>query len=546
MFTLRDFKNIEKPSRYLGGEVGEIIKNKRNNMRVAVVLPDVYENAIINENFQSIYHELNLIQNIWCERVFSPKPDFEQLIRHSNNLIYTLESKTNINQMHVLIFVIDDEMQYTNALNILNLGKIPILRARRNIKHPIIIFTGKSILNVKVLEKFCDLFIIGETKNIVGDICKEYLQYYNNQNLKDSYINSLVNKEGIYISESNRKVKYLKTKQFKYELFGNLVVSSMFTKYNTNIVQATRGCDSISKICRESYIYNDMQIKQNIIEEIKEKKRLSGEENVTILTNCIAKAKHINEIIYNIEKDLSLRDTQISVCNLLLNKENLNLLKYIPKNDIPTIFAGGVLQNAKEILGVGEQIKDIQYMAKHIFKAGFSKLRLIYMIGLPKENYDDLSKIITTAESIVNIYLDEYPNNTTTNIVDIELKYFYPISYTQTERLEASTPDKLELKLRYIVEKNNNTYVTIKSNLPYKYCLKTILSRGDEKISNVIYDAWKNGARFCNDDLLFNKEAWKIAIQKNKINIKEYLDKIDENRILPWENVVINIDEEIF
>lgn len=541
MFTLNELKNVEKPLRYLGGETGEIIKSKHEILRAAVIVPEVYESAMMNQTMQRVYNNLNLIQDIWCERVFLPTSDFENLIRLNDNKLFTLESKTNIDEMNIILFIIDNEMQYIDALNILNLGKIPILKSRRDKSHPIVVFSGKGILNTKPVENFCDIFVIGEVDSVILEICERYIKYNGREDRKE-YIAQLQDIEGVYLPGINKEVRYLKSKEFNYLPQQIHVIPWITNDFSANIIEISKGCPANCKMCQGAYIYKPMLEKQNVLKEVLEKKEFTGEKNIEFLTNCFACSNNIKHAITEIFSDTKLKNSEIRInhnTNIYLNKDNLWLLKYIGKGYIPKILVGGITENSKDILGISETKENIQYISNKIFESGFSKLKLVYVIGLPGENYDSLSKVLSIAEDIVNTYIEKYPNNSLTNIIDLRILNFSPRPFTKAERFEVNTPEKLELKLRYIVDKNTNQYINISTESPYETSIKTMLSRGDEKISDVIYDAWKNGARFQGGVNKASEEAWKVAIQKNKINMKEYLDRIDSDKNLPWGNIVI-------
>ena len=111
---------------------------------------------------QLLYNILNKEENIACERVFSPAPDMEALMRQADMPLFTLETKTPLNELDILGFTLQYEMSYTNILNILNLGKIPMLCADRGENDPLIVAGGPCAYNPEPLADFIDVFLIGD------------------------------------------------------------------------------------------------------------------------------------------------------------------------------------------------------------------------------------------------------------------------------------------------------------------------------------------------------------------------------------------------
>ena len=532
MITLREYKKINNPTRYMGGESGIVIKNNID-IRVCVASPDIYEASMSNLKVLNIYNKLNSLSNVWCERVFTPMPDYEGLIRSKNEILSTLESNTPINNMDIIIFVIDDVMQITNAINILNIGKIPILKERRDDNHPLICFTGNAILNPEPFKGFVDIFLIGEIEAILDDFVITYSEFKSLP--RKEKIQKISNIKGAYVGD-DKSVKYVYTNELEYVPYNSFIVPSILNGINLNVTKVARGCDMPYVICQEKFLYKNMEEKINPIYEMKDNIKRTGEKDILIETKHIWNFDSIRDIIYELKVDDDFKKSTINLLNVKFNSNNLWALDYLREGDIPTIITSGYITNTSSKVG---KKADIIEVANSIFKSGFSEIKLIYIFGTPKENYEDLNQILNLADRIVNNYLSLYPNTTKNEIVDIELIPFIAYPHTPLQWCKTNTPDNFELKLRYILDKNSNQHINIITHNQYMSCIKQMLLKGNEIVCRIIYDAWKNGAKMDNNEDMFCKEPWQIVIQKNKVSLKDYLDETGFDERLPWDNVLI-------
>lgn len=535
MITLREYKKINNPARYMGGESGIVIKNNID-IRVCVASPDIYEASMSNLKVLNIYNKLNSLSNVWCERVFTPMPDYEGLLRSKYEILSTLESNTPINNMDIIIFVIDDVMQITNAINILNMGKIPILKERRDDNHPLICFTGSATLNPSPLKGFADIFLIGEIEAILDDFITTYSEFKSFS--RKEKIKKIANIKGAYIGD-DKSVQYVYTNELEYVPYNSFIVPSILNGIDLNVTKVARGCDMPYVICQEKFLYKDIEEKINPIYEMKDKIKRTGEKDVLIDTKHMWNLDSIRDIIYELKLDNDFKKSKINLLNVKFNINNLWTLDYLREGDIPTILTSGYITNTTKTTLKSNKKTEIMEVANSIFKAGFSEIKLIYIFGTPKENYEDLNQILNLANDIVNIYLSICPNTTKTKIVDIELIPFTAYPHTPLEWCKTNSPENLELKLRYIIDKNSNQHINIITHNQYMSCIRQMLLKGNEIVCKIIYDAWKNGAKMDNNEDMFCKEPWQIAIQKNKVNLKDYLDEIRFDERLPWDNVLI-------
>ena len=166
---------VEKPARYIGGEVNSIMKDaEKVDIRFAMCFPDVYEIGMSHLGIQIIYDMLNKFEDVWCERVYSPWVDLDAIMRKEHIPLFALESQDSVKGFDFLGITIQYEMCYTNILQVLDLAGIPLLSKDRTKDDPIVIGGGPCTYNPEPISDFFDLFYIGEAETRYRELLDLY------------------------------------------------------------------------------------------------------------------------------------------------------------------------------------------------------------------------------------------------------------------------------------------------------------------------------------------------------------------------------------
>ena len=546
MIDLNKLKNVDTPARYTGGEARQFIKNSTNvSKRVCVAVPAMYEMGLFDFDLKDMYYVLNQKKDIWCERAFAPMPDFEKLLKAENEMLYTLESKTPLKDMDVIIFVLSSELMYTNMLNMLNLGGIPVLKDRRQEGFPLIIATGSAVLNPKPLEAFVDLFVIGEPSLVVTDIINKT----DKSKTKDAVLQSIKDISGVYIPRITAKdVHMIKEQNIDNKIIPKtMVVPSIATMMDKSVVNMSSGCDKNCITCTHKYVYGTPQ-HMSVDKAVINAKRIinaTGNTSIMLMTNCHATYPGFPEIIYRLNDLKKPEVKDISFMEVKLNKDNLWLLKYMEdKKEIPSVIVGAPTETLRRKLGIGLDDEQVEYVSRKCFEAGFNKIRLKYIIGVPGETYEDFAKILSMANRVCKIYKEVYSKSPDKYIVEINLYNFKAKPHTPSVWCAVNTAENLELKARYIKDKNKNELVVITSEDGKQTVIETLLARGDEIVGKTLYEAWKQGARHDMIQGIFSMDSWQVALSKTGVDIKRYLEELNEKKLLPWDNIIVGTSKE--
>lgn len=546
MIALNKLKNVDTPARYIGGEARQYIKNAATvSKRICVAVPAMYEMGMFDFDIKDMYYILNNIRDIWCERCFAPMPDFEKVLRDEGEKLYTLESKTPLKNMDAIVFIMPSELMYTNMLNMLNLGAVPILKERRQEGFPLVIATGSAVFNPKPLEKFVDLFIIGEPATVIQEVVSKI-----DKNLpKEQILENMKDIPGIYIPKKTDNNIYM-VKELDIDsktVPKNVVIPSVKTIMDKSLVRLSTGCEKNCVNCSHKYLYGKPEYMSVDKAVIKTKKIIAttGNTEVLLMSNCYATYPGFPEIIYKLNDLTRPEIKDISFMEVKLNKDNLWLLKYMKdKTDYPSIIVGAPTEKLREKFGEGLDDEEVLYVAREAFEAGFNKIRLKYIIGIPGENYEDFSKILNLANKICKVYKEVYSKSPDKYIVEINLYNFKAKPHTPSQWCATNSAENLEIKARYLKEKNKNELVIISNENGKQTVIETLLARGESKVGDAIYEAWKQGARFDMIEPLFSMDSWQVALNKTGIDIKECLEELNDKIVLPWDNIFVGTPKE--
>ncbi|HBN83147.1 MAG TPA: TIGR03960 family B12-binding radical SAM protein, partial [Clostridiales bacterium] len=194
-------QGVEKPAAYTGGEYNSIVKNiEQVNIRFAFCFPDTYEIGMSHLGMKILYHVLNKREDIWCERVFAPKTDMEQIMREEGISLYALESKDPLSDFDFLGFTLQYEMCYTNVLNMLDLGNVPLLAKDRTKDHPFVLAGGSCTYNPEPMADFFDFFVLGEGEEVTLEIMDAYAVWKKQKDAtRKDFLKMLTKIQGVYV-----------------------------------------------------------------------------------------------------------------------------------------------------------------------------------------------------------------------------------------------------------------------------------------------------------------------------------------------------------
>lgn len=474
------FKDIAKPARYVGGEVNQVIKEKKDiKCNVALCYPNIYEKAMSNHVINMLYININNIKDVYCTRSFSPDIDFEKLLREKNCNIYSLENFQSIKYSDILVFVLTSELEFTNFLNMLELAGIN--KDSKDRISPKVIAVSNGKVNTKILNKYVDVFFneesdIANVKKVV-----KYLENYSNANM-----------ENIEDFE-NVKLKSMV----------NNIISSIKIENSSIMVDLS----NIDKI-------------EDLIEDVRECIEKRGINQVSFVNYDKISENLFCEVIYRLK--MNIDGIRIYTKNIDFNRFSPKILNVIfPCTEKSSLVFNVDTCNLKAISNDIADRNQIIERIKNVFKNGRSSIKLMFNIGLPNETFEDIDNIFDLAEEVVNIYSEFKAKDKFSITVCVNI---YVPTTKEIEQYNMGSITKLDTKIRYINEKKSDPVIKWKVENADRYITKLILKNGKEDVAKILESAYVYGARFDDDVSKYNKEAWEKAILENSDIVKKYIN----------------------
>ena len=555
MLELSNLKNVDTAARYIGTEVGSIVKRGNIVCKAALLLPFPYEMAMSSITLRQMYYNLNKKRECVLDRCFAIMPDFESVLKEHKEELYTLDSKTSLKNMDMLFTELSSPLTYTTFLHMLMLAIIPLVANKRDKDYPIIIMGGDAALYPKPMSKMVDIFILGDMTRISEQIVDKYILCKKENKTKSEFLATLTKIEGVYIPAINKddeKITVTYGKRLNDQVMAPYQLSPLVSSPMDSVMVAlTLGCNRGCNMCQHKFIYSGVEKKDisHALSDIKKGIEATGNRNINIITNCYGDYDGLDELVSKIKELEKPNVERISFMEVKLTEDNLWLLPYLKEQykltgEVPTVIVGSSSEELRNILGISMDEEKILSISRKVFRAGFNKIRLKYVLGIPKETYENLNNIFSVASKIIKIYTEEYSQLPDKYIVELDMCGFSPLPHTVLEFAPVNNHAKLEMKAKYLSERNTNEYIKLTFDNFIQSELATILARGDARMCEAICKAVELGANFDFLENSFNYDAWRVALNEANIDTKAMLEEISVHSVLPWDNIVTSVSKE--
>lgn len=547
---LAEYENIlqqvERPSRYIGDEYGSYDKDFNSTEgKFLFVFPDKYEIGISNFGHKIIYDLINKRKNLLCDRLYAPDKDFLELLKKNNKEIYALESKRKPKEFDIIGFGLQYEMCYTTVLKLLEMSNIPIFNKDRIDSHPIIMAGGPCTSNPKPINKFIDIFIIGDGEDVNIEVLEKYIEL-KNKLPRNEIIKELAKIEGVYAplvdNKANKRIA-----QLTYENHPiNSPIPHFASVHDRAIIELRRGCARLCRFCQASHINLPIRErkKDDIVKLAKEYTKNTGYDEYSLLSLSSNDHGKIEEILSELNCHFRGTGINVSLPSQRADRFSLELAKLAQseKKATVTIAPEAGSQRMRDVINKNLSAEQIINATISCIKNGWNKIKYYFVIGLPFENYEDLAGIVELIEQ-VNLACREqglkYPQ------ITCSISVFVPKPHTPFQWARQNTISEIQEKIQYL--KNlKDKFKNVKFNFhnPKMSQLEAFFTRGDEKLNDFIYELYKEGSYLDSWDEnldfdLYQKIADKLNIDIEKEASKEFL----ENEILPWDNIFYGVNK---
>lgn len=567
-------EGVLKPGRYIGNEFG--IKNKSisgikdfdTKVFFALVFPDVYEVGMSNLGVQILYDAVNSYDDYIAERVFSPWIDLEANLRNSKIKLFSLENRIFLDEFDIIGFSLQHEMQYTNVLNILDLGGLNLRSKDRQNKNPLICAGGPAAVNPLPMAPFIDFFVIGDGEEIITKILKVLKQYKLENRDKTWFLNNIRNFEGIFIPSDYKffyfadgkikkikpdlKVKKAAIKDLDdYKIVTNPLIANIKPVHDRFVCEIMRGCFRGCRFCQAGFTYKPVRMRKakNLISDCLEGVSRSGYDEISFLSLSSADYRELGFLVNSFLDLNKNKKISVSLPSLRLDSFTINIAEIIQsgrKTGLTFAPEAGT-QRMRNIINKNIDESEMLECIKIAFEKGWQKIKLYFMIGLPFENEKDIEGISELVKKIISVAQNILPKNKTQRLnINLSINAYCPKPFTPFQWCAQNSAECLNRKFSKIRNSLPKRFVTVSWSDPQKSGIECALARGNLKVADVIEEAFKNGAKFDNWSEFFNFEIWRNAFMKTNTDMIFFTQReTGTDEILPWDFIDIGVRKEV-
>lgn len=557
---------VSKPARYAGGELNMIVKDwKRCGVKMVLAFPDVYEIGMSHIGSRILYGLVNEQSQHLLERCYAPWPDMEALLRSEDIPLYALESFQPLHRFEVVGFSLQYELAITNVLNMLDLGRIPVLAAERGEGDPLVIGGGPVTFNPEPFAEFFDAFLIGEGEELLLEFL-DCLEMYRNLDRRSRLLKA-AELEGVYVP-SFYNVEYTDNETIKAMLpldpVAPLRVRKRLVKdldevyypekplvpymeivHDRAVLEVMRGCQRGCRFCHAGMVYRPVRERSvaNLERQARQQIENSGYDEISLASLSTLDYRGVMRLVKDLVNTYGLRGIGVSLPSLRVDAFSIELASEVQKvrKTTLTLAPEAGTQRLRDVINKNVSETDLMQAVEAAFGSGWNAVKLYFMLGLPTEKQEDLDGILDLLDKVRSI-----GKRLSRRGVELRasLAYYVPKAHTPFQWRAQNSRAEMEAKRSYL-QKNKPKNVKFSFPDTATSMLEGVIARGDRRLCRVIYQAWENGCKFDGWSEYFDFPKWQSAFADCKLDPDFYtLRERGYDEIFPWDFIDIGVSKD--
>ncbi len=556
---------VQKPGRYTGGELNSIVKDKSKiDIRYAFCFPDTYEIGMSHLGMKILYSLVNARDDAWCERVFAPDVDMEQIMRDNGIPLYALESGEAIKDFDLIGFTMQYELSYTNVLNMLDLAGLPVRSRDRKDLTPIVIAGGACVCNAEPMAEFFDITLPGDGEEVTNELIDLLKEYKAKGATKQEFLEAAAQIKGVYVP-SLYEVEYNDDCTVKSitpthgapekvekrnvadldKMFAptEFVVPFLEVVHDRTTVEIFRGCIRGCRFCQAGFLNRPLREKSPEVVEAQCRSicEKTGYDEISLCSLSTSDYRGLEKLItdmlpWTVENKINISLPSLRADNF--PKELMEQLNAVRRSGLTFAPEAGT-QRLRDVINKNITEEEVLSTARQAFAGGWTAVKLYFMIGLPTETEDDIRGIADLAQAVVDEFYhnENKPKgkgvNVSVSVASLVPKPFTPFQWEPQDR-----PDTLIEKQNFLISCVKTRKVSVSRHVPWTSFLEGVFARGDRRLCDVIETAWRKGCKFDSWEEHLDREKWMDSFAENGIDPFFYTARrrsFDE--VLPWDHM---------